>query len=207
MLYPPLVAEFPPVWVLSRGSSVLAGLDRRPPVIVVSRYGRICRRLGWSGLRLAASGLVLYAKTARGIWRGALLPVSAGANYALKRAAVDAAYDRLRYLTDRGKPMIFRLTGPVQAIYAKPWSSQNGERSGTIPTARIALSDFTFTEVTLSDPLVGRVHEGQLVDLMCDVESVGRYLRATALDFWPDARRPVVADSAVKPELVGVAKH
>lgn len=78
----------------------------------------------------------------------------------------------------------FRLTGAVHSITDRPWSSNDGKRSGVTKQALIALSPFTYTEVKLDDQLAG-LTVGEAVDLMCHVEASGNFLRARAVMHWP----------------------
>jgi hypothetical protein len=81
--------------------------------------------------------------------------------------------------------MYLRLTGPVESCAEVAWASRDGSRSGKIPKAVIRLNDFITTEVALADALRGKVYEGDLVDLIVNVEASGGYVRATATGFWP----------------------
>jgi len=82
-----------------------------------------------------------------------------------------------------------RLTGLLHSRSERTWQATEKRSAGSIPIAKVQLSAFSYTEVTLDDSIVDRVARMQLgepIDLVVSVEASGNFLRAQAVDFWPD---------------------
>lgn len=81
--------------------------------------------------------------------------------------------------------MILRLTGIATEVGDKPWSTRDGSRSGSMPSATVQLNDFVSTEVTLAPGLAAQLTVGKVADLVIEVEPNGGFLRARAVNLWP----------------------
>lgn len=82
---------------------------------------------------------------------------------------------------------IFRLTGTVIEANARRGVSKSSGEPYEIPFAVVQIAPFLRTQVNLSDALVDKLTAGDVVDLVCEVTASGGYLRAQALDAWPES--------------------
>jgi hypothetical protein len=81
---------------------------------------------------------------------------------------------------------IYRLTGYAESVANREGVAKGTGKPYSIPQCLVRINEMVATEVTLADVLVGTIGQGDMVDLVVDVEkSQSGFIQARATGLWP----------------------